>query len=152
MLELSRIFPLLVHGSFCTWHLHGLWHRENLTHQIVMRHQSKSCTCKVVFMCFGLQRLCFLSRRLVGFHHTTIHCSGLLLMAMFLLHILFQDAGMLLSRLQGMAGAVGLSSFHLAPTTSPSPSQVLSPTTRSPTSSSTPRVPSPTLLRHRTRT
>ena len=38
------------------------------------------------------------------------------------------------------------------PTTSPSPSQVVSPTTRSPTSSSTPRVPSPTLLRHRTRT
>ena len=33
------------------------------------------------------------------------------------------------------------------PTTSPSPSQVMSPTTRSPTSSSTPRVPSPTLLR-----
>ena len=43
------------------------------------------------------------------------------------------------------------------PTTSPTPSQVMSPTTRSPTtrsptSSSTPRVPSPTLLRHRTRT
>ena len=38
------------------------------------------------------------------------------------------------------------------PTTSPSPSQVMSPTTRSPTSSSTPRVPSPTLLRHWTRT
>ena len=32
------------------------------------------------------------------------------------------------------------------PTTSPSPSQVMSPTTRSPTSSSTPRVPFPTLL------
>ena len=38
------------------------------------------------------------------------------------------------------------------PTTSPTPSQVMSPTTRSSTSSSTPRVPSPTLHRHRTRT
>ena len=43
------------------------------------------------------------------------------------------------------------------PTTSPTPSQVMSPTTRSsttrsPMSSSTPSVPSPTLLRHRTRT
>ena len=38
------------------------------------------------------------------------------------------------------------------PTTSPTPSQVMSSTTRSPKSSSTPRVPSPTLLRHRTRT
>ena len=36
------------------------------------------------------------------------------------------------------------------PTTSPSPWQVMSPTTRSSTSSSTPRVPSPTLHRHRT--
>ena len=38
------------------------------------------------------------------------------------------------------------------PTTSPSPSQVMSPTTRSSTSSLTPRVLSPTLPRHRTRT
>ena len=38
------------------------------------------------------------------------------------------------------------------PATSPSLSQVMSPTTRSPTSSWTPRVPSSTLLRHRTRT
>ena len=38
------------------------------------------------------------------------------------------------------------------PTTSPSPSQVMSPRTRSPASSSTPRVPSSALLRHQTRT
>ena len=38
------------------------------------------------------------------------------------------------------------------PTTSPSHSQVMCPTTRSPTSSSTPRVLSPALLRHRTMT
>ena len=36
------------------------------------------------------------------------------------------------------------------PTTSPSPLQVVNPTTRSSTNSSTPRVPSPTLPRHRT--
>ena len=36
------------------------------------------------------------------------------------------------------------------PTTSPSPSQVMSPTTWSSKSSATPRVPSPTLLSHRT--
>ena len=38
----------------------------------------------------------------------------------------------------------------VTPTASPTPSQVMSQTTRSPTSSATPRVPSPTLHRHRT--
>ena len=38
------------------------------------------------------------------------------------------------------------------PTTSPSPSQVMSPTTRSPTSSSTPRIPSSTLPLRQTTT
>ena len=70
-------------------------------HKITMCHSSEPFPSYALFMCFGLQRLCSLSRRLVGFHHTTIHCFELLLMAIFLRYIRFHDARILFVSLAG---------------------------------------------------
>ena len=96
-----ELLPILVHGSLCIRNLHRLWHWDKLTHQITMCHRSESFPSNPIFMCFGLQRFCSLSRRLVGFHHTTIHCFEFFLMAIFLLNIRFHDAGMLFVSLAG---------------------------------------------------
>ena len=66
-----------------------------------MCQRSESFPNNAIFMRFGLQRFCSMSRRLVGFHHTTLHCFELLLMANFLLCIGFHDAGLLSVSLAG---------------------------------------------------
>ena len=77
-LELS---PFFVHGSLCIRNLHGLWHRDKLKQQNVMCHRGESFSSNALFMCFGLQRFCSLSRRVVGFHHTTIQSFELFFIA-----------------------------------------------------------------------
>ena len=103
-----ELFPFLVHGSLCIWNIHRLWHRDELMHQIIMCHRSESFLGNAIFMGFGLQRFCSLSRRLVRFHHTTIHTPFHL---HFLHCVVFTMLDCSFSRLQGMAGATGLSSF-----------------------------------------
>ena len=91
----SSFFPFLVHCNFCIPNLHGLWHRDELMHQIIMCHRDESSSSNAIFMCFGLQRFCSLSRRLVGFHPTVIHCFELLFIAIFLFYMRCHDAKML---------------------------------------------------------
>ena len=87
---------------------HCLWHRDELVHQIVMRHRSKSFTCNVIFMVFGTAKiplvvswnqiqpyivLEFFLDAIAGFATTFVMLDCLL---------------------HGMVGAIGLSSFLLA--------------------------------------
>ena len=96
-----ELLPFLVHGSFCIRYFHCLWQRNTFVNQVAMSHGLIPFACDVILMVFGLQRLFSLSRGLVGFHHTTIHCFELLLMAIFLLYILFHDARILFVSLAG---------------------------------------------------
>ena len=52
-------------------------------------------------MCFGMQRFCSLPRRLVRFHHTTIHCFELLFISNLRLSIRFRDAWLSFTRHRG---------------------------------------------------
>ena len=106
----SSVFPFLVHGSLCIQNLHRLWHWDELVHQIIMCHQSKSFTCNTILMSFGLQRFCSLSRRFVGFHCATIHCLELAFIASLRHCLRFHDARMLLVPLAGHGGCHR--SFH----------------------------------------
>ena len=63
-----ELFPFLVHSSFCTRNLLHLGHRDEIVHQITMRQRSKSFTCNVIFMVFGLRRFRSLSRGFLRFH------------------------------------------------------------------------------------
>ena len=57
--------------------------------------RSESFPSNALFMCFGLQRFCSLSRRLMRFHNTAKHCFELFFMGIFLLYICSHDARML---------------------------------------------------------
>ena len=61
---------------FCIRNFHRLWHRNKFVHQIVMCHRSKSFTCNVILMVFGLRRFCSLSRRFMSVHFSIIHGFG----------------------------------------------------------------------------
>ena len=97
-----ELFPFLVHGSLCIQNLHRLGTLgDKHMHQFIMCHRSESFPSNAIFMCFGLQRFCSLSRRLVGFHFSTKNCFELLFMTMCLLYILCHDARMLFVSLAG---------------------------------------------------
>ena len=66
-----------------------------------MCHRSESIPSNAISMCFGLQRFCSLSRRLVGFHHTTIIVLNSFSLAIFLIYICFHDARMMFVSLAG---------------------------------------------------
>ena len=55
-----------------TMYFHGMWHRDELVHQVVMRHRSGSFACTVIFMVFGLRGIMTLSRGIMRFHSTTV--------------------------------------------------------------------------------
>ena len=106
-----ELFPFLVHGSLCIRNLHCLWHREKLMHQIIMCHRSESFSSNAIFMCFGLQRVCSLSRTQWDSTiqlYIVLHSFS---WPFFCSTFSFTMLECCLSRFQGMAGAIGLFSF-----------------------------------------
>ena len=75
----SRLFHSLSSAALASGIFHCWRHGDELVHQIVMGHRSKSLTCNVIFMVLGLRRFCSLSLGFMGFHISTFHCFGILL-------------------------------------------------------------------------
>ena len=106
-----RFFPFLIHRCFCIWNFYRLRHRDELMNRIVMIDRCISSACNVVFMMFGL-------RQFVESWDSTIQPN--------LVFGTFSDANNPPSRFrklplfmsvllsQGIAGAMGVSSFFLA--------------------------------------
>ena len=87
----SSFFPFLIH--LCIRYFHCLWHRDELVHQTVMRHRSKSFAMRSSWFldCEDSARCLVDSLR---FQYTTIHCFGSLLGCNFRLCNHFRDARM----------------------------------------------------------
>ena len=76
MLDRVELVPFLVHGSFCVWNLHCLWHRDKLVHQFEFCHRRKSFSSNALAMASRLQRFCLLSR---GFMRLVLDFFSLLI-------------------------------------------------------------------------
>ena len=68
-----EIFPCLVHGTCCIRNLHRLWHGNELVHQMLMGHRSKSFACNVVFMVFRLRGFHSMPCGSMTFQDTTLN-------------------------------------------------------------------------------
>ena len=53
LLSAVDFFTFFIHCGLCIRYFHRLWHRDELVHQILMRHRSKTLTCNVIFMILG---------------------------------------------------------------------------------------------------
>ena len=79
-----------------------------------MCHRSESFPNNALFMCFELQRFCSLSRRFMRFHRQPNIVLNSFSWPFFCSAYVLTMLECCLSRLQGMAGAIGLSNFLLA--------------------------------------